>query len=74
MDPGMVEAVRQFQESRMGVYEHCGTVGGKIGLEELVTGTKLSCICPQGTEGSPANSGMFGSARRWRTWWTTMWQ
>ena len=35
LHPGMVEAVRQFQESRMGIYEHCGTVGGKIGLEEL---------------------------------------
>jgi len=53
LDPGMVEAVRQFQESRMGVYEQCGTVGGKIGLEELVTGTKLSCICPAGYGGKP---------------------
>ena len=37
----------------MGIYEHCGTVGGKIGLEELVTGRKLSCICPAGYTGKP---------------------
>ena len=43
---GMVEAVRQFQKSRMGIYEHCGTVGGKIGLEELVTGRSCPAICP----------------------------
>ena len=28
LDPGLVEATRQFQESRMGVYEHGGTRGG----------------------------------------------
>jgi len=51
--PGMVEAVRQFQESRMGIYERLGTVGGRIGLEELLTGRKLSCICPAGYYGKP---------------------
>ena len=53
LHPSMVEAVRQFQESRMGIYEHCGTVGGKISLEELVTGYRLSCICPAGYGGKP---------------------
>ena len=53
LHPSMVEAVRKFQESRMGIYEQCGTVGGKIGLEELVTGKKLSCICPAGYGGKP---------------------
>jgi hypothetical protein len=35
LHPSMVDAVRNFQESRMGIYEQCGTVGGRIGLEEL---------------------------------------
>ena len=38
----------------MGVYEHCGTVGGKVALEELVTGRKVSCICPAGYAGKPS--------------------
>ncbi len=50
---GMVEAIHQFQQSHMGIYEHCGTVGGKIGLEELVTGRSLTCICPTGYPGKP---------------------
>ena len=49
----MIEAVRQFQESRMGIYEQYGTVGGKISLEELLTGRKLSCFCPAGYGGKP---------------------
>jgi hypothetical protein len=28
LDPGLVEALRQFQQSRMGVYEHAGPEGG----------------------------------------------
>ena len=53
IEAGMVEAVRQFQNSRMGIYEHCGTVGGQIHLEELVTGGKLTCICSSGYGGKP---------------------
>ncbi len=53
LHPGMVEAVRLYHDSRMGIYEHCGTTGGQIHLEELVTGRKLSCICPAGYMGKP---------------------
>src|SRR5271157_4390927 len=53
LHPGMVGAVRKFQESRMGIYEQCDTVGGKISLEELLTGRKFSCICPAGYVGKP---------------------
>ena len=53
LHPSMVESVRNFQESRLGIYEQCGTVGGKIILEELVTGSRLSCICPAGYVGKP---------------------
>ena len=53
LHPGMVEAVRQYQDSRMGIYEHRGTTGGQIHLEELVTGKKVSCICTAGYMGKP---------------------
>ena len=53
IDPGMVEAVRQFQHSRMGIYEHCGTVGGQISLQELVTGRDFRCVCTSGYAGKP---------------------
>ncbi|MGO9109672.1 MAG: hypothetical protein ACLP9L_10600 [Thermoguttaceae bacterium] len=53
LHPSMVEPVRQFQGSHMGIYEQCGMVGGKIGLEELITGRKFSCVCPAGYGGKP---------------------
>ena len=31
LNPGLVEAIRLFQESRMGIYEHVGTQGGRVG-------------------------------------------
>jgi hypothetical protein len=37
MDPFMVETIRQFQDSRMGIYEHCGVADGRWRLRELVT-------------------------------------
>ena len=51
IDPSMTEAIRQFQQSRMGIYEHCGTAGNRIQFEELVTGRKLIGICPSGYTG-----------------------
>ncbi len=43
MDPFMVETIRQFQDSRMGIYEHCGSEGGRIRLRELVTDDEFTC-------------------------------
>jgi len=51
IDPSIAQAIRQFQQSRMGVYEHCGTTGKQIHFEELVTGRKLTGICPSGYTG-----------------------
>ena len=51
IDPSITEAIRQFQYSRMGIYEHCGTTGNRIQFEELVTGRKLIGICPSGYTG-----------------------
>ena len=53
LDPGLVEAARQFQESRMGVYEHGGTRGGKVRLRELVTGQVFDTVCSSGYGGEP---------------------
>ena len=53
MDPGLVEASQQFQQSRMGIYEHCGTRGGRIRLRELVSGEDLDCLCTSGYSGKP---------------------
>ncbi len=53
LNPGLVEAIRQFQESRMGIYEHCGTRGGRVRLRELVTGQDFDAVCTSGYAGKP---------------------
>jgi hypothetical protein len=53
LDPGLVEATRQFQESRLGVYEHGGTRGGRVRLRELVTGEDFDIVCTSGYGGKP---------------------
>ena len=52
MDPSMVEITRQFQGSRMGIYEHVGTVDSKCHLRELVTGKEFACYVASGYRGS----------------------
>ena len=51
MDPFMVEAMRHFQASRMGIYEHVGVEDGKICLRELLTDDEFHCHCPAGYVG-----------------------
>lgn len=51
LDSGLVEAIRQFQESHMGVYEHAGTHGGRVRLRELVTGRDFNTVCTSGYRG-----------------------
>ncbi len=51
LDPGLAEALRRFQESRMGIYEHIGTRGGRIRLRELLTGQEFDTLCPSGYVG-----------------------
>lgn len=53
MDPGLGEATRQFQDSRMGIYEHGGTRGGRICLRELVRGRDYEAVCTSGYAGKP---------------------
>ncbi len=53
LNPGLVEAIRLFQESRMGIYEHGGTQGGRVRLRELVTGRDFDALCTSGYRGKP---------------------
>ena len=51
MDPFMTETIRQFQNSRMGIYEHCGIEDGRWRLRELVTDEEFRCYNASGYGG-----------------------
>ncbi len=52
LDHGMIEIIRRFQESRMGIYAHGGTVGdSKCILRELVTNDEFTCHPTSGYAG-----------------------
>jgi hypothetical protein len=53
LNPGLVEGIRLFQKSRMGIYEHVGTQGGRVRLRELVTGRGFDTLCTSGYGGKP---------------------
>ena len=53
MDPLMVETIRQFQDSRMGIYEHRGFEAGRWRLRELVTDEEFRCHIISKYEGKP---------------------
>lgn len=53
MDPFMVETIRQFQLSRMGIYEHCGIEDSRWRLRELVTDDEFTCHVASGYRGKP---------------------
>jgi hypothetical protein len=53
MDPFMAETIRQFQDSRMGIYEHCGIEDGRCRLRELVTDEEFRCHNSSGYRGKP---------------------
>ena len=52
-DPPVVEAIQGLQESRMGIYEHLGTKGGRSRLRELITDREFVCYCTSGYTGKP---------------------
>ena len=52
-DPFMTETIRRFQESRMGIYEQCGSEGGLIRLRELVTDDEFTCHVASKYRGKP---------------------
>ena len=51
MDPFMVETIRRFQGSRMGIYEQCGAEGARCRLKELVTNDEFICHVTSGYRG-----------------------
>ncbi|MBU1984703.1 hypothetical protein KJ815_09870 [bacterium] len=52
LDDGMIEIIRRFQESRMGIYVHGGTVDdSKCVLRELVTNREFICHPTSGYAG-----------------------
>jgi len=53
LNPGLVEAIRLLQASRMGIYEHAGSRRGRIRLRELVTGQDFDSLCISGYQGKP---------------------
>ena len=53
MDPFMAETIRQFQNSRMGIYEHFGVEDGRCCLRELVTDEEFRCHNASGYRGKP---------------------
>lgn len=53
LNAGLVEGIRLFQESWMGIYEHVGTQGGRVRLRELVTGRGFDTLCTSGYGGKP---------------------
>jgi hypothetical protein len=53
MDPRIVEATRESQQSRMGIYEHLGSAGGRCRLKELITDREFVCFSASGYQGSP---------------------
>lgn len=52
MDPFMVETIRQFQNSRMGIYESFGIENGRCCLRELVTDQEFRCHSASGYRGN----------------------
>lgn len=51
MVPFMAETIRQFQNSRMGIYEHVGTEESHCRLRELVTDQEFRCHNSSGYRG-----------------------
>jgi len=52
MDSFIAETIRQFQNSRMGIYEHCGIEDGRWRLRELVTNEEFRCHNSSGYRGT----------------------
>jgi hypothetical protein len=48
ISPDYLEAIRLLQESRMSIYEHRGVVGGRVRLQELISGRSHTCLVPAG--------------------------
>lgn len=48
ISPGYLRLIRLMQQSRMGLYEHCGVVEERVRLRELITEIPYTCLVPAG--------------------------
>lgn len=48
MDSFMAETIRRFSDSRMGIFEQCGSEGSRFRLRELVTDDEFTCHVSSG--------------------------
>ena len=48
LSPTQYAVVREFQQSRMGIYEHDGAGGARVRLRELLTDDEFTCVVPAG--------------------------
>jgi hypothetical protein len=51
LGPDVTEAIRLMAGTRMGIYEHVGTQGGRTRLRELITDDEFECYVPAGYPG-----------------------
>ena len=47
----MIRVLESMQNSRMGIYEHCGSQSGRIWLQELISQKDYLCYIPAGYSG-----------------------
>jgi hypothetical protein len=48
-----LDALKNLSQSRMGIYEHVGSLGGRVQLRELITGEDFHCLSTSGYKGKP---------------------
>src|SRR5439155_8904359 len=53
-EPGVLKVIRSCSESRMGIYQHMETRGGRSLLRELITEDEFDCYVPSGYVGRKA--------------------
>ena len=65
MNAFQLEAAKNLEGSRMGIYEHVGMEGPHILLRELITTANSSAIARPGIVARKGSCGTFGSSHRW---------
>ena len=65
MNAHQLDAAKNLEGSRMGIYEHIGMEGPHILLRELITNANSSAIARPGIVARKGSCGTSGSLRRW---------
>jgi len=53
LNADQLDALKKLSESRMGIYEHVGSMSGLVQLRELITGDDFHCLSASGYKGKP---------------------